>query len=101
MMKVNNSNSVNQPNSVPAAKVGERAAPKNTGAAADVRANPAVSIELGATAASSVQKNESAGTDALKKLAELIERGEYKMDFPKIAENILRDAVAASAKFDQ
>lgn len=100
-MKVNNANAVAQSTSSPAGKAGDRVAPRDIGSSANVRANPAVSIELGATAATAVQNSEVAGADALKKLAELIERGEYKMDFPKIAENILRDAVAASAKFNK
>ena len=100
-MKVNNANAVAQTTFSPAGKAGERVASRDLAQSSQVRSNPAVSIELGATVASSVQGSDLAGTDALKKLAELIERGEYKMDFPKIAENILRDAVAASAKFNK
>ena len=100
-MKVNNANAVAQSTSGPAGKAGDRVASKDIGSSSSVRSNPAVSIELGAAAATAVQNSDVAGADALKKLAELIERGEYKMDFPKIAENILRDAVAASARFNK
>ena len=32
---------------------------------------------------------------ALEEIRRLIDKGEYKIDFPKIAENMLRDAIAA------
>ena len=100
-MKVNNANSVAQATSSPAGKAGDRVASKDIGQSSTVRSNPAVSIDLGATVATTVQSSDITGADALKKLADMIQRGEYKMDFPKIAENILRDAVAASAKFNK
>jgi anti-sigma28 factor (negative regulator of flagellin synthesis) len=35
-------------------------------------------------------------TDALEKIRKLIEKGEFKVDLPKTAELILREAIAAA-----
>ena len=63
----------------------------NTGVNVDV--SPAL------TAASTVAISSSSAmsdTDALEKIRKLIEKGEFKVDFPKTAELILREAIAAA-----
>lgn len=69
--------------------------------------NAGVNLDLNpsVTAASTVSISSSrsiSDADALEKIRKLIEKGEFKVDFPKTAELILREAVAAagnSSKF--
>lgn len=62
----------------------------NTGVNVDV--SPALTASTVAISSSSAMSD----TDALEKIRKLIEKGEFKVDFPKTAELILREAIAAA-----
>jgi anti-sigma28 factor (negative regulator of flagellin synthesis) len=62
---------------------------------------PAVNLGINASVAQTSQMvastltHQMTETEALTKIRQLIESGEFKMDFPKIAEQMLKDAVLA------
>lgn len=82
--------------------VGQTAA-KNPAVANDSGAqssSPAVNLGINASVAQASQvastiSHQITETEALAKIRQLIEKGEFKIDFPKVAEQMLRDAVSA------
>lgn len=106
-MKINENRSV-LPGQTEAKKSsqGGAASASNSSSAAKTP-NAGVNLDLNpvVTAASTVSISSSrsiSDADALEKIRKLIEKGEFKVDFPKTAELILREAVAAagnSSKF--
>ncbi|MBU3599788.1 hypothetical protein ICN28_04565 [Polynucleobacter sp. 30F-ANTBAC] len=73
----------------------------SSGESAGPSATPAVNIGINSSVAqttnapASTLAHQISETEALSKIRELIEKGEFKMDFPKIAEQMLKDAVSA------
>jgi len=61
--------------------------------------NNAVNLAVNSDLVQAAQTGSAAATmseaKALQEIRRLIDKGEYKIDFPKIAENMLRDALAA------
>lgn len=64
-------------------------------------ATPAVNLGINSSVAqasnvvASTIAHQITETEALVKIRQLIEKGEFKVDFPKVAEQMLRDAVSA------
>jgi anti-sigma28 factor (negative regulator of flagellin synthesis) len=64
-------------------------------------ATPAVNLGINTSVAqasnvvASTIAHQISETEALAKIRQLIEKGEFKIDFPKVAEQMLRDAVSA------
>ncbi len=84
--------------------VGQSVAGKNKtvgGETGTSSASPAVNIGINASVAqasnfvASTISHQISETEALLKIRQLIEKGEFKVDFPKVAEQMLRDAVSA------
>ncbi|QWE19298.1 flagellar biosynthesis anti-sigma factor FlgM [Polynucleobacter corsicus] len=84
---------------------GSASAPDSTSSAKTPNAGVNLDLNPAVTAASTVSISSArsiSDADALEKIRKLIEQGEFKVDFPKTAELILREAVAAagnSSKF--
>lgn len=62
--------------------------------------SPAVNLGINTSVAQASQvastiSHQITETEALAKIRQLIEKGEFKIDFPKVAEQMLRDAVSA------
>ncbi len=64
---------------------------KNSNSAVNLAVNPAL-VQAAQSSPGAATLTEA---KALQEIRRLIEKGEYKIDFPKIAENMLRDALAA------
>lgn len=73
-----NASETNTPSSSPAVNIGIKS-----------------SVTQTSNAVASTLTNQISETEALSKIRELIEKGEFKIDFPKIAEQMLKDAVSA------
>lgn len=79
--------------------VGGKGVSQNSSTANTKTANSAVNLAVNADLVQAAQTGTVAATmteaKALEEIRRLIDKGEYKIDFPKIAENMLRDAIAA------
>jgi flagellar biosynthesis anti-sigma factor FlgM len=78
---------------------GGKGVSQNNSTANTKTANSAVNLSVNADLVQAAQTGSAAATmteaKALEEIRRLIDKGEYKIDFPKIAENMLRDAIAA------
>ena len=83
---------------------GQPVAGKNSSVASESNtssASPAVNLGVNPSVAqasvvvASTISQQITETEALAKIRQLIEKGEFKIDFPKVAEQMLRDAVSA------
>ena len=79
---------------------GGKGVSQNNSAANAKTTNSAVNLAVNSDLVQAAQTGTAAATTlieakALEEIRRLIDKGEYKIDFPKIAENMLRDAIAA------
>ena len=106
-MKINENRSVltGQTEAKKSSQGGAASTSNSTSSAKAPNAGVNVDVSPALSAASTVVISSSSAmsdTDALEKIRKLIEKGEFKVDFPKTAELILREAIAAagnSSKF--
>jgi flagellar biosynthesis anti-sigma factor FlgM len=64
---------------------------KAPSSAVNLSVNPAL-VQAAQTGSAAASMSEAKALDEIRRL---INKGEYKIDFPKVAENMLRDALAA------
>ncbi len=101
-MKINENRSV-LPGQTEAKKSTQGDAASASSSSSNAKPNTGVNVDVSPalTSASTVSISGSraiSDADALEKIRKLIEKGEFKVDFPKTAELILREAVAAAGK---
>lgn len=98
-MKINDTRSVAPLNTESPSTTGGKGVSQNNAPADNKPATSGVNVSVNPALVQAAQAGSSATgmseTKALEEIRRLIEKGEYKIDFPKIAENMLRDALAA------
>ena len=98
-MKINDTRTSVPLNSESKTTTGGQGVSQNNSATEAKATNSAVNLAINPDLVQSAQTGSAAATmseaKALDEIRRLIDKGEYKIDFPKIAENMLRDALAA------
>lgn len=98
-MKINDTRPVAPPITESQSTAGGKGVSQNNATADSKPASTGVNVSVNPALVQASQAGSPATalseTKALEEIRRLIEKGEYKIDFPKIAENIVRDALAA------
>ena len=98
-MKINDTRPVAPLNTESQSTAGGKGVSQNNAAADSKPAASGVNVSLNPALVQAAHAGSPATgmseTKALEEIRRLIEKGEYKIDFPKIAENMLRDALAS------
>ena len=98
-MKINDTRPVAPLNTESPSTAGGKGVSQNNAAADSKPANSGVNVSVNPALVQAAQAGSPATamseTKALEEIRRLIDKGEYKIDFPKIAENMLRERIYA------
>jgi flagellar biosynthesis anti-sigma factor FlgM len=98
-VKINDTRPVAPLNTESQSTAGGKGVSQNNAVADSKSANTGVNVSVNPALAQAAQAGSPATalseTKALEEIRRLIEKGEYKIDFPKVAESMVRDALAS------